>query len=47
MSEKGKYARRALGSVSKNGEDLSLALLGAGFARKYHSGKREPRCKDE
>lgn len=40
----GKYAGRALGKISVDGDDLGEALLKAGYAREYHGGKREPWC---
>jgi len=43
---KGKYAGRALGSISWNGVDLGQALIKSGLAREYHGGKRKPWCKD-
>ena len=41
----GKYAGRALGSISNGKKDLGMALLEAGLARQYDGGKREAWCK--
>jgi endonuclease YncB( thermonuclease family) len=40
----GKYAGRALGKISKKGQDLGEALIASGHAKPYSGGKREPWC---
>ena len=40
----GKYAGRALGSVTVGGKDLVKALILAGHGREYHGGKRQGWC---
>lgn len=42
--ELGKFAGRALGRISKKGEDLGEALIKNGHAKPYDGGKREPWC---
>ena len=37
----GKFAGRALGTISANGEDLGQALIQAGLAKPYDGGSRE------
>lgn len=40
----GKFAGRALGRISRGGEDLGEALVAAGLARPYDGGRRETWC---
>jgi len=40
----GKYAKRAIGSLSVNGQELSKALIAAGLAKPYEGGKKLAWC---
>lgn len=42
----GKYAGRALGTISVDGVDLGQALIDQGLAKEYHGGARGAWCED-
>lgn len=42
----GKYAKRVLGTLTVEGQNLGQLLIQAGHAKEYHGGHHEPWCQD-